>query len=170
MEQYQVDVERIDLNRELPQYPDPDDPDPDAVHKVQLQLSPVGAAATVHADPDLRSLVPDLLSSLEALHGADIVHRDVRLANIIRCHDRWVLIDPELAGRAGDRVWFDSKWLPERFRSLEDGYLPGHDLWMVGKIIASSYPSNVAICAFGEQLQAYVYVTAAEAIANIWST
>jgi serine/threonine protein kinase len=128
----------------------------------------LGADAIVRNDAELRSLVLDLLSGLGALHGAGIVHRDVRMANVIKCHDRWVLIDVDLAGRAGEHVWFDSTWLPSRVRSREDGFLPIHDLWMVGKLKASSCVASSPACAFGKRLRESEYGTAAEAIANIW--
>lgn len=55
------------------------------------------APISAHAIPRLRSLFSQLAEALVALHGAGIVHRDVRPENVIVDGDRVVLLDLDLA-------------------------------------------------------------------------
>ena len=73
----QVNGRTVDFNGELPHF------DIDGFYNVKLELSPVGATVTPQSDAELRSLVSDVLSTLHALHVAGLVHRDVRLVNIL---------------------------------------------------------------------------------------
>ncbi len=99
----QVGRKTVDFHQALPQFGDTD-----SQQTVEIHLSPVGAAADPSTDEHLRSLVRDVLSALEILHQSGLVHRDVRMANVINFRSQWILIDFELAGRADEPVWFVS--------------------------------------------------------------
>ena len=158
----QIGEATIHLSQDLPTYEDTD-----IIRQVQLQLSPVGAAGGPTTDDGLRRLSRDVLIALDALHEADLVHRDVRMANIVNCRSRWILIDLELAGKAGELVWFRSDHLPQRVQSGEP-YQKADDLWMLGALITKSSCGSTAAKDFGEQLKANSYASAGDAAAHIW--
>ena len=70
-------------------------------------LEPVGALVRITGTAQLRSLVSCLLTTLKHIHEYGFVHRDVRLDNVIRTTNGWLLIDWELAGRTNQNVWWE---------------------------------------------------------------
>ena len=66
---------------------------------IDLRLEPVGARVRITGTSQLRSLVSCLLTTLKVIHEYGFVHRDIRLDNVVRATNDWLLIDWELAGR-----------------------------------------------------------------------
>ena len=145
----------------------------DVLHEVTLKLTPVGAGFVLHSDVQLHSLVRSLLATLEAVHRAGFVHRDIRCDNVVKgMHDNWYLIDWELAGRSGVKVWSPGKSLPEEV-SMHGGrepYLSKHDLWQVGELIEANY---TVACQesreFAKQIKAGKFTSAHSAMLGIWT-
>ena len=71
---------------------------------VKLRLEPVGALVRITGTAQMRSLVSCLLTTLKHIHEYGFVHRDVRLDNVVRATNGWLLIDWELAGRTNCTV------------------------------------------------------------------
>eukprot|EP00611_Tribonema_gayanum_P023654 TRINITY_DN5017_c0_g1_i1.p1 TRINITY_DN5017_c0_g1~~TRINITY_DN5017_c0_g1_i1.p1 ORF type:complete len:591 (+),score=71.53 TRINITY_DN5017_c0_g1_i1:38-1810(+) len=75
-------------------------------HKVELELTPVGAGWYLENEAALWHLCHDVLTALSAVHEEGFVHRDVRSANILYDTSGYFLIDWEVAGCIGDRVFW----------------------------------------------------------------
>ena len=132
-----------------------------------LRLAPVGDILDISSDAQLHSLLTSLLSTLQAVHGAGFVHRDIRTDNILQYNNRWVLIDWELAGRADEKVWWHGKSLPDAVLAGEL-YTRQHDLWQVGKLV-QGYGAGQAAVSFASQLLAGRFASAAFALQSIWT-
>ena len=133
-------------------------------YHVELELEPVGASFIVQNSNELQSLVASLLSTLRLLHAAGYVHRDIRMDNIVKYFERWLLIDWELAGRVDQEVWWEGKLLPDPVRLRQHPYTVQIDLWQVGMLIISQ--ENVASPAakqFAQKLVSYEFQSAAQA-------
>ena len=119
-------------------------PYPDKWHVVRLQLHPLGAMWLPPQLPGLCELMRDLLQTLQAVHGEDIVHRDVREANIVRA-DCWLLIDFELAAPIGTATFWLTGDQPEAARQGE-GWTPAMDLYQLGHMLSARYrPRDVKV-------------------------
>ncbi|CAL8466510.1 g6046 [Coccomyxa elongata] len=118
-----------------------------------VELEPMGACFIIHDDSELRSQVASLLSTLRPLHEAGYVHRDIRMDNIVKYFQQWLLIDWELAGRVDQLVWWEGKLLPEPVRLHQHPYTIQTDLWQVGKLILSQQVfASPAAVQFAQQL------------------
>jgi serine/threonine protein kinase len=71
---------------------------------------------------------------LEDLHRADYCHRDIRLDNIMRCANTYVVIDLELAARADQHVFWRSDALPPEVAAGARVFGQLDDLWQLGKL------------------------------------
>ena len=76
-----------------------------------------------------------ILTFLEDFHSAGFCHRDIRLDNVIRCSDTYVVIDLELAARADQPVFWRSDALPFDVAARSRVYGQLDDLWQLGKLI-----------------------------------
>ncbi|CAL8466425.1 g5961 [Coccomyxa elongata] len=127
----------------------------DTSYHVELELEPVGACFIIHDGNELRSLVASLLATLRPLHEAGYVHRDIRMDNIVRYFQQWILIDWELAGRVDQTVWWEGNCnlLPDPVRLRQHPYTAQTDLWQVGKLIISQQVfASPAAVTFAQQL------------------
>ena len=137
---------------------------------VELELEPVGACFTIHNDSELQSLVASLLSTLRRLHEAGYVHRDIRMDNIVKYFQQWLLIDWELAGQVDQPVWWDGKYLPDPVRLGQHRYSVKTDLWQVGKLIMTQQQvASPAALLFAQQLVNGIFQSAAEAQGHMWA-
>lgn len=98
---------------------------------VYVVLEPVGARIEPRSIEELRSLAESMLELLVQLHAHGLVHRDIRIANVVRAGGEWVLIDWELAGTADQLLPFDIARVPEPVRSKTRPYTFKDDLWQV---------------------------------------
>ena len=128
---------------------------------VELRLKPRGAQLDVQSTADLRSLLQSLLATLAAVQNARLVHRDISSANVIRFWGTWQLIDWELAGFDGDRVFFDTEMLPPAVREGRRGYCHADDLWQVGQLAqcCCTIMASPALQAFADRLCSGSYAT-----------
>ena len=163
---FQVGLEIVDLDHQEPELPASALEVP--VSRVTLHLAPVGARFSIRSDAQLRSLVSSLLSTLQAVHQAGLVHRDIREDNAVRYFDRWVLIDWELAGRADEQVWWHGKSLPPAVEA-GNAYICQHDLWQVGKLIHRCAVASRAAGDFARLLMEGFFASADIAMQSIWA-
>ena len=163
----QIDRRTVDLRNKEQAMPDLPR---DTICPVELKLEPVGVSFTIHSENELHSVVTSLLSTLRTLHEAGYVHRDVRMDNVIKYFDQWVLIDWELAGRVDQFVWWNAKVLPDPVKLREQPYTVKSDLWQLGKLIMSHYRTlSPAVSLFAQQLVKGDFQSAAQAQGHMWA-
>lgn len=138
-------------------------------YHVELELEPVGASFIIQDDNELQSLVASLLSTLRLLHAAGYVHRDIRMDNIVKYFERWLLIDWEVAGRVDQEVWWEGKLLPDPVRLRQHPYTVQTDLWQVGMLIMSQESvASPAAKQYAQQLVSGAIESAAQAECHMW--
>ncbi|DBB07141.1 TPA: hypothetical protein ACH3X1_011712 [Trebouxia sp. C0004] len=136
---------------------------------VRLRLEPLGALVRITGTAQLRSLVSCILTTLKHVHQHDFVHRDIRLDNVLRVNDGWLLIDWELAGRTNQLVWWEGKLLPDAVKHRTEPFTCKTDLWQLGMLIkTATVCADVAITSFADRLLAGEFTTAALAQASLW--
>jgi len=108
---------------------------PGDVGLVTLKLRPAGMHMRIANVNDLLILIKQLLLTLTALHKQKWVHTDVRMDNLVHAPAGWVLIDSELAGPAGQHVFWNNAYLPPEVNTGQMPYTAASDLWQVGRII-----------------------------------
>lgn len=87
---------------------------------VDLKLKPIARTVKPRDETDFKFLVSCILKAIVDLHEHGICHRDIRMANILRAPSEWILIDFELAGRAGECVFWNSRSLMRGSQYRED--------------------------------------------------
>lgn len=65
-----------------------------------VETYPIGHAPQLDSEKTVKSLVRQVSQASEALHRNHLVHRDVRLDNIVQLNDSFMLIDFETVGHA----------------------------------------------------------------------
>lgn len=137
---------------------------------VRLRLEPVGAVVCMTDAAQLHSMVFSLLSTLMYIHGYGFVHRDIRLDNVLKVTDGWLLIDWELAGRADQMVWWKGTMLLEVVLHKVEPYTCKTDLWQLGMLIKTLLATaDLVVTSFADKLLAGNFASAAHAQASMWS-
>ncbi len=132
---------------------------------VTLKLRPIGIPANIETINQLLILVKQLLLSLQGLHKQGWVHRDIRLDNLVHGPNTWVLIDWEIAGPAGEFVFWNGISLPPEVKARQMPYTTAIDLWQVGKLIQSFDAISVgATMQFANQLTSGQLLSAEDAL------
>lgn len=110
---------------------------------------------------------------LDDLHGAGLCHRDIRLDNIVRCSNTYMVIDLELAASADKLVFWSSSALPPDVDARVRGFHFMDDLWQLGKMIRQIEVYHDAIThsifELAERLVGRHIKTAAEALESLGS-
>ena len=120
---------------------------------MELHLAPVGPAWTLHTPQRMMQLASSLLMTLKHVHDRGFVHCDVRADNVVEIPGGWVLIDWEVAGKAGADMFWDSCAAPPGVHR-GSAWLPSHDLWQLGRLIKGQvHGDSPALAAFAERLQ-----------------
>lgn len=140
-----------------------------SVSFVQLRLQPVGARISFKSNHQLRELVNSLLATLAPVHAAGFVHRDIRLDNIVKGPNGWVLLDWELAGRQGQHVWWTGKMLPPAVKSGSELYTCKTDLWQVGQLVLTHAITSAGSTIYAQQLMSGDATSAAMAPLAQWN-
>ena len=109
--------------------------------RVKLSLHPVGARFLIQAADQLRSLTISLLETVAAMHERGLVHRDIRLDNIVHHYGQWILIDWELAAPVGAVVWWSATVKPPGIQ-MGGPWTFAADLWQIARIIQSCSPMD----------------------------
>ena len=129
---------------------------------VQLRLEPVGALICITDLAQLRSLVSCLLTTLKHIHEYGFVHRNIRLDNVVKGPDGWLLIEWELAGRANHIVWWEGRLLPDGVKHRLEPFTVQTDLWQLGMLTkTAAVCADVATTSFADHLLAGSFATAA---------
>ena len=128
---------------------------------IKLELEPVGTPVLVKSAPQLAQLLSTVLAVLKVVHAAGLVHRDVRIENIIQVQQQYVLIDWELAGAANFDIFWRAKVMPQAVQDRLRPYQAVDDLWQVGIMARSQlafldpHPLGVHLQAIASDLVAY---------------
>ena len=139
--------------------------EPGDVGLVTLKLRPVGMHVHIATLNELLGLIKQLLLTLTALHKQKWVHRDVRMDNLVRGPAGWLLIDWELAGPAGQHVFWNSTYLPPEVNAGHMPYTAAPDLWQVGRTIQRYHTLNIgATKHFANQLISKQFTAAEHAL------
>ena len=104
---------------------------------ISLKLWPIGMHACIATSNELLILVKQLLLTLKGLHNRNFVHRDIRTDNLVHGPTTWVLIDWELAGVAGQAVFWEGTSLRPEVQAGQMPYTTAVDLWQVGRLVQS---------------------------------
>jgi hypothetical protein len=101
-------------------------------------LGPVGSRLVPDSAAALWDLVKVLLEVIVVLAKLGLVHRDIRLHNIIY-YNGWHLIDWELAGLSGVLIpeyFHHLRHVPELQAKRIETYTHLHDMWQVGACVS----------------------------------
>lgn len=112
----------------------------------------------------LARLQDDLIAGLAALHGAGMIHSDVKPANILRFDTVWKLADLETAASMGPQTWAPLIGAtphyapPELLRALRSGQAPPPvrphaDLWSLGIVLHEAATGRRPFADEASQLQ-----------------
>lgn len=137
--------------------------------RVHLRLHPVGARISVRSNQQLCSLVNSLLAALAPVHAAGFVHRDIRLDNVVKGPNGWVLLDWELAGRENQYVWWTGQILPPAVRAGHEWYTCKTDLWQIGQLVLTHAIPSVGSVVYAHQLMSGHATSAALAPLADWN-
>ncbi len=85
-----------------------------------------------------------LLGTLGRWHAHGYVHGDVRIDNVVKYYEDWILLDWELAGESGLYAWWEGKVLPEDVRTQRAPYTCQTDLWQLGVLIKRQAAGDAA--------------------------
>ena len=146
----------------------------------KVRITPVGLAgdqAKPCSEAELRAAAHGLLHGLAALHGAGIVHRDVRWANVARDEaGKYFLIDLETCAHDGDAparrlLCWDSRTLEQRQQRAV--YTCASDVYLLGRLLRDAHvlPRSAGAERFLEgllQRNADARPTAIDALADPW--
>ena len=82
----------------------------------------------------MKGAIRCVLTALNALHDAELVHRDVRWPNIVKVGDDWYLVDLDSADRIGRPIPYRPTDSPPE---IQQGSVWGvrHDIWQVGRLL-----------------------------------
>lgn len=136
---------------------------------VHLRLRPVGARVTLQGNQQLCSLINSLLATLKPVHAAGFVHRDIRLDNVVKGPNGWLLIDWELAGRENQYVWWTGLVLPPAIRAGRELYTCKTDLWQIGQLVLTHATPSAGSALYAHQLMSGRATSAAQAPTAEWN-
>lgn len=137
---------------------------------VQLRLHPVGARISLTgSQQQLCNLINSLLATLTPVHAAGFVHRDIRLDNVVKGPDGWVLLDWELAGRENQHVWWTNQILPPAIRAGLELYTCQTVLWQIGQLVLTHAIPSAGSAAYAHHLMSGHVTSAALAPTAEWN-
>jgi len=138
--------------------------------KVELQLEPIGAVTFIRSQLDLARMVRSIATTLKTVHSVGLVHRDVRVENILKLQDPldWLLIDWELSGFVGEKVWWQGKALPP-FAGPGQVYNVQGDLWQLGNLINGHTWAGPEAKAFAARLMGGEFLDAGAVLDSMWA-
>ena len=143
-------------------------------NKVTLKLAPLGFRGQPKTLKEVRVCLLDILKALKGMHDNFWVHRDVKLANIVRClNGSWMLIDLDLAEKldpaTNEAPWpfFDRPGYPMPHRNNDENWKPKHDIKQVAimlsdVLVLKSHPEHGRLIKSIDQSN-----NASEAIVNV---
>ncbi|KAG0598473.1 hypothetical protein M758_12G076900 [Ceratodon purpureus] len=109
----------------------------------RVEFGPLGYQCILVSEEDCRWMAQCVCQALCTLHSAGLVHRDVRLPNIVRLPDtKFMLIDLEYVADS-PFILFDgfkpsSGWYPEMY--VGNQYTPFSDMYSIGKLLDAHLP------------------------------
>ncbi len=119
-----------------------------------VKISPSGHAPILRSEQSIRMMAKNVCEALFVLHETGLVHRDVRLPNVVQVsHEQFMLIDLETVAASPFR-------LPEGFQyfrgwnieMLEGSfYTPMSDMYQLGRLLEKDVHWMVEISEFALQ-------------------
>ncbi|CAG8455037.1 8317_t:CDS:2 [Paraglomus brasilianum] len=105
-------------------------------NRYKVVLEPLGLSVKPTTESELKVAIKCILLGLNAIHKADLVHRDIRWSNVIQVPENdWQLIDLEHSGKArGEPGFLLQWWAPEMIDEYQR-YNQAADIYMVGKLM-----------------------------------
>jgi len=137
---------------------------------VELQLEPIGSIGNISNELDLARMVRSVATTLKTVHSVGLVHRDVHVGNILNLGDplHWLLIDWEVAGFVGEKVWWHGTALPP-FAQPGQEYTVQGDLWQLGNTIHSHAYACPEAKAFAARMMEGEFADAGAVLDSMWA-
>lgn len=110
----------------------------------RVEFGPLGYECKLGSEEECRWMAQRVCQALCILHSEGLVHRDIRLPNIVRLSDTdFMLIDLESVADS-PFILFDgfkpfSGWYPEMYEGNQ--YTPFSDMYSIGKLLDADLPS-----------------------------
>ncbi|KAG0592450.1 hypothetical protein KC19_1G252500 [Ceratodon purpureus] len=111
-----------------------------AIHhnSYRVDIRPIGYSPVLGTEQDTRMLAQNVCEALSVLHEAGLVHRDIRLQNILQVSkEQFMLIDLETVAASPFRVPPGFKWFKEWSDATLEGavYTPLSDMYQLGILL-----------------------------------
>ncbi|CAK9238755.1 unnamed protein product [Sphagnum troendelagicum] len=103
-----------------------------------VQISPLGHAPILRSEQSIRTMAKNVCEALSVLHEAGLVHRDVRLPNVVQVsQEQFMLIDLETVAaypfRLPEGFPYFREWSIEMLEG--NSYTPMSDMYQLGRLL-----------------------------------
>ncbi len=103
-----------------------------------VQISPLGHAPILRSEQSIRTMAKNVCEALSVLHEAGLVHRDVRLPNVVQVsQEQFMLIDLETVAaypfRLPEGFQYFREWSIEMLEG--NSYTPMSDMYQLGRLL-----------------------------------
>ncbi|CAM6019566.1 unnamed protein product [Sphagnum balticum] len=103
-----------------------------------VEIRPLGHAPILRSEQSIRTMAKNVCKALSVLHEAGLVHRDVRLPNIVQVsQEQFMLIDLETVAAYPFRLPQGFQYLREWSIEMLEGnlYTPMSDMYQLGRLL-----------------------------------
>ncbi|KAH8966001.1 hypothetical protein BDL97_03G000300 [Sphagnum fallax] len=103
-----------------------------------VEISPLGHAPILRSEQSIRTMAKNVCEALSVLHEAGLVHRDVRLPNVVQVsQEQFMLIDLETVAASPFRLPQGFEYLREWSNEMLEGscYTPMSDMYQLGRLL-----------------------------------
>jgi hypothetical protein len=103
-----------------------------------VEISPLGHAPILRSEQSIRTMAKNVCEALSVLHEAGLVHRDVRLPNVVQVsQEQFMLIDLETVAaypfRLPEGFQYFREWSIEMLEG--NSYTPMSDMYQLGRLL-----------------------------------
>ncbi|CAM6048154.1 unnamed protein product [Sphagnum compactum] len=103
-----------------------------------VEISPLGHAPILRSEQSIRTMAKNVCEALSVLHEAGLVHRDVRLPNVVQVsQEQFMLIDLETVAAYPFRLPEGFQYFREWSIEMLEGnlYTPMSDMYQLGRLL-----------------------------------